>query len=311
MRRRSRAGGKSANAQARKAAARKSRIAPKAARPRSSSAPSEETEVARLTRERDEVSQQQAATADVLKAISRSAFDLQAVLNTLVESAARLCEADSSVILIPIGKSAGYRRAANYGHTPEFIEHTETMTLEPGRGGVNGRVLLEGRSVQIPDVLADPEYTFLETARLGNFRTILGVPLLRDGIPIGIFDLDRAAVRPFTEKQIKLVETFADQAVIAIENTHLFEAERQRTRELTESLEQQTATSEVLQVISRYPGDLKPVFEAMLEKAVRLCDAKFGNMYRWDGELFCTTRHLLSPKFADVPPFDLQLDVAR
>jgi hypothetical protein len=123
-------------------------------------------------------------------------------------------------------------------------------------------VLLEGRSVQIPDVLADPEYTFLEAARLGNFRTILGVPLLREGIPIGIFNLDRAAVRPFTEKQIKLVETFADQAVIAIENTRLFEAEQQRTRELTESLQQQTATSEVLQVISTLPAifsrSLKP-----------------------------------------------------
>ena len=160
------------------------------------------------------------------------------------------------------------------------------MTLEPGRGGVNGRVLLEGRSVQIPDVLADPEYTFLEAARLGNFRTILGVPLLREGIPIGIFNLDRAAVRPFTEKQIKLVETFADQAVIAIENTRLFEAEQQRTRELTESLQQQTATSEVLQVISNSPGDLQPVFEAMLANAVRICDGKFGSAYRWDGIAF-------------------------
>ena len=286
MRRRSRAGGEPAKAQRRKTAARKNRIAPKAVRSRSSSAAGKETKVARLTRERDEASQQQAATADVLKAISRSAFDLQAVLNTLVEFAARLCEADSSVILRPIGKSAGYRRAANYGHTPEFIEYTKTMTLEPGRGGVNGRVLLEGRSVQIPDVLADPEYTFLEAARLGNFRTILGVPLLREGIPIGIFNLDRAAVRPFTEKQIKLVETFADQAVIAIENTRLFEAEQQRTRELTESLQQQTATSEVLQVISNSPGDLQPVFEAMLANAVRICDGKFGSAYRWDGIAF-------------------------
>jgi GAF domain-containing protein len=236
-------------------------------RRRSSFAAREETKTARLTRERDEVFQQQSATAEVLKVISRSAFDLEAVLNTLVESAARLCEADKGVILRPIGTSACYRSAASYGHTPEFIEHTKTLTLEPGRGGANGRVLLEGRSVQIPDVLADPEYTFLETARLGNFRTILGVPLLREGIPIGIFNLHRAAVRPFTEKQIKLVETFADQAVIAIENVRLFEAEQQRTRELTESLEQQTATSEVLQVISSSPGELQPVFDAMLEKA--------------------------------------------
>ena len=304
MRQRSRAGGKSPNAQAPKAAARKSRIAPKAVRPRSSSAAREETKVARLTRELHEAFQQQTATADVLKAISRSAFDLQSVLNTLVESAARLCEADSSVILRPIGKSAGYGRAASYGHTPEFIEHTKTMTLEPGRGGINGRVLLEGRSVQIPDVLADPEYTFLETARVGNYRTILGVPLLREGIPIGIFNLDRAAVRPFTDKQIKLVETFAAQAVIAIENTRLFEAEQQRTRELTESLEQQTATSEVLQVISSSPGDLQPVFEAMLEKAVRVCDAMFGGIYRWDGNAFSlAATHNLPPAYAEARRF--------
>src|SRR5262249_3257747 len=156
--------------------------------------------------------------------------------------------------------------------------------IGPGRSGVVGRVLMEGKSVQIPDVLNDPEFGFHEFARLGDFRTILGVPLIREGVPIGLFVLHRAAVRPFTEKQIKLVETFADQAVIAIENTRLFEAEQQRTRELTESLEQQTATSEVLQVISSSPGDLQPVFEAMLEKAVRICDAKFGNIFRWDGE---------------------------
>ena len=236
------------------------------------------------TRELTESLEQQTATSEVLQVISRSVFDLEAVVNTLVESAARLCEADKGAILRPIGKSASYRVAASYGHTPEFIEHTKTLTLAPGRSSATGRLLLEGKSIQIPDVLADPEFIFLETARLGNFRTILGVPLLREGIPVGIFNLHRAEVRPFTEKQIKLVETFADQAVIAIENTRLFEAEQQRTRELSESLEQQTATSEVLQIISSSPGDLKPVFASMLENAVRICDAKFGNIYRWDGD---------------------------
>ena len=253
------------------------------------------------TRELSESLEQQTATSEVLQVISRSAFDLEAVLTTLVESAARLCEADSGVILRPIGKSAGYRMAASYGHTPEFIEHTQTLTLEPGRGGVNGRVLLEGRSVQIPDVLADPEYTFLETARLGNVRTILGVPLLREGTPVGIFNLHRAAVRPFTEKQIKLVETFADQAVIAIENVRLFEAEQQRTRELTESLEQQTATSEVLKVISGSPGELGPVFQAMLENAVRLCSAKFGVLALSEGDAFrAVALHGAPPAYAEV-----------
>src|SRR5262249_51387665 len=132
--------------------------------------------------------------------------------------------------------------------------------------------------------LADPEYVLRETARLGGFRTILGVPLLREGIAIGVLLVQRAAVRPFTEKQIKLVETFADRAVIAIENTRLFEAEQQQTRELTESLEQQTATTEVLRVISSSTGNLEAVFTTMLENAVNICDAKFGVVYRCEGD---------------------------
>src|SRR6516164_5035838 len=286
MRRRSRAGGEPAKAQRRKTAVGKRRITPKAVRPRSSSAAREETKVARLTRERDEALKQQAATADVLKVISRARFDLPKVLNTLLESAARLCEADKGAIFQPTGNDSRYYLAASYRHTSEYDDYQKNMTFAPGRGGVIGRVLLEGKSVQIPDVLADPEYTFREIARVGDYRTIVGVPLLREGVPIGVFALQRAAVRPFTEAQIKLVETFADQAVIAIENVRLFKAEQQRTQELTESLEQQTATSEVLQVISSSPGDLQPVFQIMLENAVRICDAKFGNIYRWDGEVF-------------------------
>ena len=300
MRRRSSAGGEPAKVQRRKAVARKRRVTSKAADPKSSSAAREETKVARLTRELKESLAHQAATADVLQVIARDE-----VLNTLLESAARLCEAEKGQILQPTGKDASYYSAANYRHTPEYEEHLKTQTFAPGRGGVVGRVLLEGKSVQIPDVLADPEYTFFETARLGDYRTILGVPLLREGVAIGLLVLHRAAVRPFTDKQIKLVETFADQAVIAIENTRLFEAEQQRTWELTESLEQQTATSEVLQVISSSPGDLQPVFEAMLEKAVRICDAKFGGIYRCEGDVMrlVATTHNLPAAYRDAIRF--------
>src|SRR5262249_4119556 len=227
--------------------------------------------------------QQQTATADVLKVISRSTFDLPTVLNTLVESAAQLCEGDKAQILRPTGKDASYYSAPSYGHTPEFNELARGQTYAPGRGGVVGRVLLERKSVQIHDVLADPEYAFPDFARIGGYRTILGVPLLREGVPIGVLVMHRTAVRPFTEKQIELVGTFADQAVIAIENVRLFDEVQARTRELTEALEQQTATSEVLQVISSSPGELEPVFQAMLENGTRICGAKFGMLYLWEG----------------------------
>jgi transcriptional regulator with GAF, ATPase, and Fis domain len=303
MRRRSRAGGEPAKARRRKAVAVKRGNAPKSARGRSSSAAGRETEITRLTRELNESLERQAATADVLNVISRSTFDLAKVLNTLLESAARLCEADKGAILRPTGRDASYYVAASYRHTPEYAEYQKNLTFAPGRSGVVGRVLLEGKSVQIPDVFADPEYTLREIARLGDFRTILGVPLLREGFPIGLFVLHRAAVRPFTDKQIKLVETFADQAVIAIENARLFDAEQQRTAELTESLEQQTATSEVLQVISSSPGDLQPVFEAMLAKATRICEAKFGILWLCEGDGFrCVALHNTPPAFARVLP---------
>jgi len=299
MRRRSRAGGEQAKAQRPKTGARKSRVTSKAARPGSSSAAREETKLAQVTRERDEALQRQAATADenaglrnelreslqqkiatadVLNLISRSTFDLPKVLNTLVESPARLCEADKGVILRPSGKDASYYVAASYHQTPRYTAHLKHLS------SVVPRVLLEGKSVQIPDVLADPEYTSRELATLGDFRTVLGVPLVRDGSPIGVLVLHRAAVRPFTEKQIKLVETFAAQAVIAIENTRLFEAEQQRTRELTEALEQQTATSEVLKVISSSPADLQPVFDTILANATRLCEASYGGMWLRNGD---------------------------
>src|SRR5262249_42985838 len=140
--------------------------------------------------------------------------------------------------------------------------------------------------VQIPDVLADPEFTWFEAQKLGNYRTLLGVPLLREGILIGVLGLAREMVRPFTDKQIELVQTFADQAVNAIANARRFDEVWSRTRELSESLEQQTATSEVLQVISSSPGELGPVFEAMLANAVQICEASFGNLLLYDGDVF-------------------------
>ena len=256
-------------------------------------------ENARLLNELRELLQQQTATADVLKVISRSTFDLQGVLDTLVELAARLCEADRANLWRPSGDV--YRIAAGFALSPEHEEALRRHSIRPGRYSCVGRVLLEGKAVHITDAQSDPEYNQAEVLNIGVTRTMLGVPLLREGIPIGVLVVTRSAVRPFTEKQIELIETFADQAVIAIENARLFEAEQERSRELSQALEQQTATSEVLQVISSSPGDLEPVFETMLAKAVRICDARFGNIFRWDGDaLHLLAAHNVPIAFDDV-----------
>ena len=256
-------------------------------------------ENARLLNELRKSLQQQTATADVLKVISRSTFDLQGVLDTLVESAARLCEADRANLWRPSGDV--YRIAAGFALSPEHEEALRRHSIRPGRYSCVGRVLLEGKAVHITDAQSDPEYNQADVLNIGVTRTMLGVPLLREGIPIGVLVVTRSAVRPFTEKQIELIETFADQAVIAIENARLFEAEQERSRELSQALEQQTATSEVLQVISSSPGDLEPVFETMLAKAVRICDARFGNIFRWDGDaLHLLAAHNVPIAFDDV-----------
>src|SRR5262249_2448466 len=211
------------------------------------------------------------------KVISRSTFDLQTVFDTLVESAARLCRADKANISRLEGDNIQYMAA--YGFQPDFMDYMLSLRLKVDRGSISGRAVVEGKVINVADVLADPEFTLWDAQKRGSFRTALGVPLLRKGTPIGVMFLSRPTVNPFTQQEIDLVATFADQAVIAIENVRLFDQVQARTRELSEALEQQTATSEVLQVISTSPGELQPVFEAMLANATRLCEARFANLF--------------------------------
>jgi two-component system, NtrC family, sensor kinase len=288
MKRRSKAGGKASKARGREALKTKRRDAPKTA---SSSAPTQDAEVAQLTRELNEAREQQTATSEVLKAISRSTFDLRTVLDTLLQSAVRLCSADQGTVAQRKGDT--FYRSASYGFSPVYLDYVKDIAVDPGRDTGTGRALLEGKVIHIPDVLADPDFTWKEGQRLGGFRTVLGVPMLREGVAVGVLALTRSAVRPFSDEQIDLVKNFAAQAVIAIENARLLS-------ELRQSLEQQTATSEVLQVISSSPGDLQPVFQVMLENATRICDAKFGVLQLSEGDGFrAVALHNAPPAFAD------------
>ena len=250
-----------------------------------------EKKVEQRTAELSESLEQQTATADVLKVISQSAFDLRAVLQTLIESAARFCVADKAHIIRE--KDGTFYTAETYGYSREFMGYIKNIPIKAERGSAAGRALLEGRVIHITDVKADSEYAFVEARRLGNYRTILCVPMLREGVPIGLLGLTRSEVQPFTDKQIELVTTFADQAAIAIENARLL-------NELRQSLEQQTATAEVLGVISSSPVELEPVFQAILANATRLCSATFGGLSLYDGEVLRYAAHYnIPPGYTD------------
>ncbi|MGC2125132.1 MAG: GAF domain-containing protein [Xanthobacteraceae bacterium] len=228
--------------------------------------------------------EQQTATADVLGVINASRGELQPVFEAMVEKARRLCEADAGHLALPVGDD--YRSIAVSAMSLEMEALIRSVSYAPGRGTAVGRALAERRPVQISDIGGDNEHAARQAAEKGFIRTILGVPLLREGEAIGAFGLSRQRVEPFSERQIELVQNFAAQAVIAIENTRLLVELRQRTDDLSEALEQQTATSEVLSVISSSPGTLEPVFKAILENATRICAAQFGNLFLYDGQHF-------------------------
>jgi GAF domain-containing protein len=252
----------------------------------------------RLLNELRESLQQQTATADVLKVISRSTFNLQAVLDSLIEAATRLCGADMGILRRRVGEA--YELAATYGLKPEWRDHVALHPNMPGRHSIVGRAALAGHTVQVSDVLEDAEFVNTAAQKLIGFRAILVTPMLREGESIGTLGFYKLKPDPFSKKQVELIETFADQAVIAIENVRLFDEVQARTRELSDALEQQTATSEVLQVISSSPGALEPVFQAILENASQICQAKFGMLYLCDGDAFrAAAFHNAPPAFVE------------
>ena len=255
-------------------------------------------ELERRNKEISEALEQQTATTEVLKIISRSTFDLQPVLETLIENATRLCHAGWGVIHRFDGKVL--RAVGSYGASPEFMEFWERLEIGLEKGSALGRAALEKRTIHVEDVLEDPEYTYTDAQAQGGWRTVITVPMIREGELIGVMALMRNEVNPFTDKQVDLISTFADQAAIAIENVRLFEALEARNRELGEALERQTATSDILRTISRSPTDYGPVFDAILVSATRLCDAPLAFLQMREENHFHLVAHKGSrPEFIE------------
>ena len=312
MKRRSRAGGGLTKGRRRKTPEPKRRNTPKAAAPSTSSTPGREKELARLTRELREALEQLTATSEVLRVISSSTGKPEQIFNLILENAVRLSKAKQGNLIFYDGEA--FRTAALHHASAAYVQarrQTVWMVRELRPDIPLARLARTKDVVHIADLRAEQCYIDGDPAitpliDLAGARTLLIVPMLKENELVGVFGVHRQEVHPFTDKQIALVQNFAAQAAIAIENARLFEAEQQRTRELTEALEQQTATSEVLQVISSSPGDLEPVFASMLEKAVRICDAAFGNIYRWDGDaLHLVATRNTPPAFAEARRYSL------
>jgi hypothetical protein len=307
MKRRSRAGGEPIKGRRRKTPEPKRRNAPKTTPSLNSSDSEKKTEVVRLARELNDALERQTATSEILNVISNSSGELDPVFNAILASAASICQAQFGALSLYDGTA--YCTAALHNAPQNFARTSLSETFRPHPESGLARVARNKQIVQIDDIRTrqpyiDGDKVVVELADVAGARTLLIVPMLHKEKLVGTISIYRQEIRPFTDKQIELVKNFAAQAVIAIENAQLRQRTAdlsQRTTDLTEALEQQTATSEVLRVISSSPGDLQPVFSSMLENATRLCDAKFGSVYRWDGDaLHLAATHNLPPAFAEL-----------